>query len=312
MRTRARTAWRRSLLGWMVLVALGGPAATAVPAATLRWKLKPGETLRYVMEQMTETSDKAGAQESKVTLSQTINWGWAVKEVGPDGVADLNLTIDRIRTKIASPIGVFAYDSDDKQEPQGLIAAGLVPFLKALVGAPFTVKMSPQGELSDVKIPERLLQAIREAGPAGGGGANIFSEEGLRSMITEVSLALPKEDLGKGKSWTRRIKIPSPFGDTTVEKVYTYQGPDPSAGPDVERIDLETKVETPPPPEGAAFKINALERKGTFFFDNAAGRLARSQLAETMEAVLTINKIEITQRNNATTTMKLESDGASK
>ena len=262
------------------------------------------------MEQMTETSDKAGAQESKVTLSQTINWGWAVKEVGPDGVADLNLTIDRIRTKIASPIGVFAYDSDDKQEPQGLLAAGLVPFLKALVGAPFAVKMSPQGELSDVKVPEKLLQAIREAGPAGGGGANIFSEEGLRNMITEVSPALPKEDLEKGKSWARQIKIPSPFGDTTLEKVYTYQGPDPSAGPDVERINLETKVEAPP--EGAAFKINAQEHKGTFFFDNAAGRLTRSQVAENMEAVLTINKIEITRRHNATTTMKLESDGVTK
>ena len=51
-----------------------------------------------------------------------------------DGAADVTLTFDRIRTKIESPFGVFEYDSKAKQEPQGLIAAGLVPFLKALVG----------------------------------------------------------------------------------------------------------------------------------------------------------------------------------
>ena len=133
------------------------------------------------MDQTTETSDKAGTQEIKTTLSQTIDRSWAVKEVGLDGVADLNQTIDRVRTKIASPIGVFEYDSDDKQEPQGPLAAGLVPFLKALVGAPFAVKMSPQGELSDVKVPEKLLQAIREAGPAGGGGATCSRRRGSRT-----------------------------------------------------------------------------------------------------------------------------------
>ena len=50
------SAMRRVLLGLVALAVFAASADAA--AATLRWKFKPGETLRYAMEQRTVTTLK--------------------------------------------------------------------------------------------------------------------------------------------------------------------------------------------------------------------------------------------------------------
>ena len=54
------SAMRRGLLGLVVLSVSAAPASLG--AATLRWKFKPGETLRYSMEQKTVTTLKVPGQ----------------------------------------------------------------------------------------------------------------------------------------------------------------------------------------------------------------------------------------------------------
>ena len=157
------SAMRRGLLGLVVLSVTAGPAS--VGAATLRWKFKPGETLRYSMEQKTVTTLKVPGQQLQTTLTQTIDLSWAVKDVAADGTADVSWTIDRMRTRIESALGAFAYDSKDEKVPEGPVAAALVPTLKALVGAQFPFKINPQGELSDVKVPEKVAQDAPRCGP---------------------------------------------------------------------------------------------------------------------------------------------------
>ena len=58
-----------------------------------------------------------------------------------------------------------------------------------------------------------------------------------------MSLALPKEDLEKGTTWTRQIKIPAPLRHDGARQDLQLQGPDEQAGGDVERIGLETKID---------------------------------------------------------------------
>ncbi len=91
-------------------------------------------------------------------------------------------------------------------------------------------------------MPDQVTKALREAGPAGG-AAGMFSEDGLKNMIAESSLALPKDDLTKGRSWTRQTKVPTPpVGAMTLDKTYTYEGPDPQAGPNLDKVTLDTKI----------------------------------------------------------------------
>jgi hypothetical protein len=295
------------------LLVLGCHVGSTAGAANLRWKFRGGETLHYVMDQKTVTSVKGGPQEFATTVNQTIELEWVVKDVQADNVANLTQKITRLRTKIESPFGpAFEYDSKAAKDPQGPIAAGLIPLLKALIGAEFSFKMSPHGELTDVQVPESVVKAIREAGPLAGAGG-MFTADGLKHMVTESSLTLPKEDLAKGKSWSRQSKLPmAKIGAMQLDKAYTYQGPEAHDGKDMERIDLDVKIDIQRTPETELdVNLKSQNGKGSFFFDNAAGHIADSAVNEKIEMVFKVMDKEITQGTETTTTMKLAKTDAS-
>ena len=323
MRTITTTGLR---WGLVVLLALGGLGSSAAPGATLRWKFKEGEALHYEMVQKTTTTlrngdvpgqeqakekdqppeknqakekdqEQAKPGEFKTTVTQTIDMTWTVKAVNPDGSARMVQTIDRIRTRSQSPIalGNYEFDSKTKKEPEGPVAKAMATFLKALVGAEFSFNMSPQGELTDVKVPPDVVKALREAGPVGAGPASSFSEEGLKNMITQSSFALPKEDLAKGSSWTRQAKIPSPpVGTMVLDKTYRYVGvpneekKDKPGDHEIGQIELTFHVGFEDDPQGG-IKIEVVKQKntGAFAFDQTAGRIISSRVDENLEMKLT-------------------------
>jgi hypothetical protein len=307
-RRRRSERWAAPALGPALTLALLGLAAAAGPAgaATLRWKFKPGEALHYQMDQKTVTQIKLSNQDAnnpgiKTTNTQVIDMTWKVGSVAADGTAEVTQTIDRLQTKIEMPGAAFEYDSKADKAPEGPIAAAVVPMLKALVGARFEFKMTPRGELSDVKIPESLVKALKEAGPAASGG--MFTEDGLKNMIHESSLALPDEDLAKGKSWDRSAKMPpSPIGVMTLAKTYTYEGPADSG----EKIGLSVKMSLEPAADNKIdVKIGAQDGKGTFIFDNKAGRVATSNVSEKVDMTISVMNQQITQNLETSTSMKL-------
>lgn len=311
MRGKPFSAWRWVAIGLLPALTVYGGAASSARAAGLRWKFKPGETLHYVMDQKTVTAVKAGGpQDLKSTMSQTIDLEWAVKELGSDGQASLTQTITRVRTKIESAFGAFEFDSKEAKDPDGPVAANLAPLLRALVGAEFAFKMNELGELSDVKVPEKVLESLKKSGTLGG-AAGMFSEEGLKNMVTESSLAFPKEEFEKGKSWTRQTKIPMPpLGTMVLDKTYRYQGGEPKGGKDLERIDLVTKVDFQlTPGDDIEVKIQAQEGEGRFHFDNGNGRIADSSVREKLEILFKLKvgdqSKEVVQGNETTTTMTL-------
>ena len=59
--------------------------------------------------------------EFETNVTQSTDMTWAIKSVGSDGVAEMTQTIDRIRMKMESPIGEFAYDSKDGKEVEGAV-----------------------------------------------------------------------------------------------------------------------------------------------------------------------------------------------
>ena len=95
------------------------------------------------------------------------------------------------------------------------------------MGAEFTFKMNARGELTDIKVPRKLLESLRQASPAATAGG-MFSEEGLKNLIGQSSLALPEGPQEKGKTWNQFARIPVPMlGTMVMHKTYTFEGPDP-------------------------------------------------------------------------------------
>jgi hypothetical protein len=287
-----------ALAAWACLA-----AQPAFGADTLSWKFKPGETLRYTMEQNTTQGMKAMGQEFKTKLTQTVDLHWSVKSVSSDGVADLGQTIDRVRTKVEGPGTTFEFDSQSDKAPEGPIAPVLAPLLKALVNAEFTFKMNPKGELSDVKIPPKLIDSLKNAGPAAVGGG-MFSEEGLKNLISQSSLSLPGGVIDPGKTWNSKARLPLPMiGTMIMDKNYTYDGPG-SGG--LSKISLNTKVTLEPAADSnVAVKITSQDGKGEFSFDPEAGRVQSSQINDKLQLSLSIQGQTLEQTTDTVTTMKL-------
>ena len=297
---------------WMLVAALGaGGVQAAHGAQTLRWKFKPGETLRYTMVQETAQGMKANGRDIKTSLNQTVDLHWSVKHVAGDGVAELSQTIDRVRTKIESPDNSFEYDSQTGKEPDGPVASLLTPLLKVLVGAEFTFKMNGRGELSDIKVPQKLLDSLRQAGPAAATGS-MFSEEGLKNLISQSSLTLAEGPLEKGKNWIQQAKIPVPMlGTMMLDKTYTFDGPAPEK-PSLDRILLDTKVTLEPAADSnVAVKITSQKGTGEFLFDSQAGRVVSSRVNDKLQMSLSVMGQALEQTTDTVTSMTLAKDTAS-
>jgi len=282
-------------------IVFGGLAAASLAALAsgqargeeaLRWKLKPGDVLRFTMAQDTTNSFKRGPGfESSVLMSQVVDLHWKVKSLSDDGEAEVAQAVDRIRFRIDGAGEPSAYDFDSDADakrpppPDGPIALQLSPLLKALVHAEFTFKTTSRGEIRDVKVPENLMVLVRQANPAGGG--TVFSDEGIKNLVTLVGLPVPETSLRRGESWTRRSKLPLPsLGAMTIDRTFTVEGEDDATG----RVRLalaSTMAIEPDPAFGVKVKIDRQQGKGVFMFDAGLGRLASSHVEE--ELVMTLS-----------------------
>jgi hypothetical protein len=317
-RNHAMSVLRWGVLG-LGLVVLAGITQPPARGATLRWKFKAGEKLHYVMDQRAVSlAIYPGGEQMRTTLSQTIEMTWTVKSVDPSGQAELTQTITRIRDQLEGLVGSYTYDTKEGGEPSSLIAAPKIPVFKALLGVEVPFKMNARGETADVRIPEALSKTLGELGPAAGAAGVLFTEDGMKEMISRSGLVFPEGDLAQGKSWTQQSRTASPAGHLVMNSTYRYEGPAPNDGEGAANIALQVQAEIQPaeadPKENTGgIKIKSQKSEGAYTFDNAAGHILRSSLKESIEVAASVKvglgalakEMEVIQSNESTTTRKL-------
>jgi len=302
-----RTAPRSAGLAFLVAFAIGSDlGASAVEAATtLRWKFREGETLRYQTDQKTSTKGKdPDGKEITQGLTLTIDLAWAVKAVEPSGAATITQTVDRIRTTATLPFGKVSFDSKESGDAAG--PAG--PIFKMMVGSEVTFRMTPRGEIVDVKLSDKLMAALKGDEVAGAQGQ--FSEVGLKNMVMQMGLILPEEGLDPGGTWNRKLAIPAgPSGQTRdVDQTFTYRGPDPASPSKAEGIDLSTGFEPIKPDPNVPISVKSEQARGRYQFDNVAGRIESSTLTQNVEVVGQIEGKDLAMTTETVTTMTLAKD----
>ena len=121
-------------------------------------------------------------------------------------------------------------------------------------------------------------------------------------MISQMGLLLPEGPVEPGATWGRKLAIPAgPDGQTRgTEQVFTYRGPEPTAGR-LEAIDLTIKYDPLKPDPAVPMTIKAQESRGHFAFDNEAGRIENSTVTEKVELSGTIMGKEIAQEGETST-----------
>lgn len=291
----------------LVVAAMAAPAVAA--DSTLRWKFEKGEKFTYVMVQRTETKADVEGREIGSTQDVIIDLDWDVVEVDAEGTAKVTQTMKRIRFKLESAVGNFDYDSEEKKEIEGPMAI-LGPMLEGMVNQPVEMQMNNLGEVIAVKVPEKMVESLQKAGPAAAVANSMFSEEGLKKMMSQSMLRFPEKALEKGATWEEKSEMPlGMMGTMALTRTYSYLGASDSN--ESEQIGLETKVQLIPKENAPVeMSLTKQESDGKILFDNKSGHLLSSDINQKMTINLTVQGQEIKQEVNSSAALQLVTEPA--
>jgi hypothetical protein len=283
----------------LVVLLLGGSQASAEKA--LRWQFKQGEKLQYVRTQERVTHTMSGADKVKQTMVRMTTVTLAVDQINADGSARITQSIDRLQLKQETPAGNIDYDSSADKKYEGR-AAQLANSLRPLIGAEFSYKLSPLGEVSDLKIADKTRKEIEKAPAA---VAQIVNEEALKLLVP--TLPLPREADPAGKPWQDKIKFSEPLvGTRHLTVTYKYEGNEKKPEGEVARISTSSTFTLEPGPD-AKIKVQIKDNttKGVVHFDPVKGRLLFREDKGDFKAITTAGERTFDQQTQSTETVRL-------
>lgn len=256
------------------VVACGVCSTVASAADQLRWKFKAGDSMHYQMVQDTTMRTSSPDRTAKTSIAQTIDLTWKVTSVDANGVAAMIQTIDRMRIKANTPEGLLAVDSAAAKN-EGPLATSMAPIFKAIIGAPFKLKMTPSGRIQDVEIPASAAEVLKSSP----GLESLLSADSLKDMTAQASIPLPEEPVDAGDSWTDEKEL----AGTKLKMTYTYAGPVNRDGQQLGKIATAANLEMKfPEAEGVTAEMEKGELTGEMFFDYATGKLLDSSAKQDM------------------------------
>ncbi|HEY4761717.1 MAG TPA: DUF6263 family protein [Thermoguttaceae bacterium] len=272
----------------VVAVLLVG-CAEARAATQLRYKFTPGEVSRYVITEdqnfmrIRQGEDAQGSITHNVIIDLTSK----VDRVDGKGNASINLSIDRFRMTAKDPQEVlFDYDTASQVKPKGSNKIFALIY-EVLTKQPITMKQSPLGKISDIKMPEEMKEAARKATTAAAQtNGTVPSEEELSDSLTKgIKIIFTKEPLDEGKTWSMdgdikcyiRFGLEGGEGIKKIKTTFRYLGRENKDDKILDKISLTEELRSPGKikvsAENVKVELKSLSTEGTIYFDNAAGLL---------------------------------------
>ena len=149
--------------------------------------------------------------------------------------------------------------------------------IRPLAGAKFIVKTKPNGEVSEVVIPDDLLKNLNE-----------LSTAGLREIAANGSLKFPVKAIDVGESWPAQYELDMPpFGKLIVSTTYQYLGDETIGGRVLDRIKATTAVKVADATNNSGLKLKGQESGGMIWFDNTRGSIDHSEFKQEMSINVT-------------------------
>lgn len=266
----------RRLTALIVIVSAFSCATPACWAQkTLAWKFKRDSVTNLLIEQDTsiqmETASGGAVAPLKTQQLQISDITWTVKEIAPDGQASIEQLVKRVQLDLKSPAGNFQIDTNNNQPLSGIgetIAKGIRP----LAGTRFVVKTKPNGEVSEVLIPDDVLKNLNE-----------LSVAGLREIAANGTLKFPEKAIDVGESWPAQFELEMPpFGKLIVSTTYQYLGEETVGGRLLDRIKATTAVKVADAVGNSGLKMKSQESGGIIWFDNTRGSIDHSEFKQEM------------------------------
>lgn len=215
---------------------LGIAADDGAGKVELRPHYRVGQTYRCTMHIEDSTVKWINGTETESAQTIEATYTFSVKTVDDEGLATLEMTVDRIVYDNESDRGDFHLDTD---EPETEAADLDVRILRLMAGRTFTLKAKPNGEIVELTGAEAVLEDVKEFLPENENVrkmilANLeraFGNDTLREKIDPFPGLYPDEPVGVGDSWDEFTLESRKDGVATVAFEKAIE-PDPDAEPE--------------------------------------------------------------------------------
>ena len=295
MHTR-RPARRFRLLKLTITALVAIAFARSIPSEVaaqkvLRWKLQPGQQMQVQFDQDMAVTTSLMGNEMRSEADTGMVLSWDVRQVSSLGVAEIRQSIDRLTMKMHAPgSDPMIYDSAGAVPAEGIVKT-LASAMDPLVGVEFTQQMSDRGEVLDVRLSPAAEKQLASA-PTGAELQEIFSREGLKTLLGQAATVLPQGPVQPGDTWTGTSESNSPVGKLHMDLTYTYRGTEIVDGQPLERIDVSVDVQFGKQNNEASLAVamTGQESHGTMYFDAEAGRFVSTEMRQKMQLETTVGE----------------------
>ncbi len=272
---------------------------------SLRYKFKEGDKLTYQTEQLLKMEMNFGGEDVTVEVKLTMEMVMHVGKVDKDGKAAMTYTFNRIRMAVDSPGGKTEVDTKNATDPEDAMGKDLAKVLRLLAETEVKPTIDARGRLSNVKLSEKVVKALKEL-PAGGAAGEMFTEEGMAKLIAQGGVILPEKTPTKGASWSNKVETKTGEVTAVANMEYTHQGTTNRGDRKLDKISLKptTTLEFE---ENAPIRvaIKSQEGSGTVYFDRKSGRLIETTMTQEFVMEATADGQEIKQKIKSTLSTKL-------
>jgi hypothetical protein len=278
--------WQRCWLG--VVLVLGGTALPAHGQVTLAWKWKPGDKVYLESSSQSKMTIKLMGQALPPQETTTTNLdSYTVLKDGTEVVLERTLESMKTQAGAGAPGAGPGVEAAEKMAKQ-------------LQGSKLILKIDPrQHKITKLEGVESLVRKATSDDPLLKLMVGSLNEANLRQESETMLLDyLPDKPVRPGDTWKRKSQFSlGPFGDFNLDGTYTYKGPETMGGKNLERIDATWTATFVPPKKAAGLPglqfskvdFKAESAKGTYWFDNGAGRLARMTRKLNSKGTLTVS-----------------------
>ena len=285
-----------------LVVLLAGSTQATFAQDLLQWKFAPGETVKYVVQQQMDVQTELAGNVSSSKFIQRIDMSWIIDESQSGDSIAMKQLIDRMQVKMQGGNGqVLQVDTKSDKPSDNPVIRAMTNTFQSMVAKPFQVKMLPTGQVTDVTIPQAMLDAIKKSSA---GNPNAVDENALKEMMRQSSVTLPATPVQSGQTWNTTQKMNLPAGVVEMNPTMTYQGRDSDTGLGIIKVVPKLTIQ---PREGTPNKttLDETEGEGVVRFDINNGRVHSMQLQMTMKMNIETPQQSFPQTIKHTTVMTL-------
>lgn len=232
-----------------------GGAESESPKYTLRYRFRPGETIRWDVEHRTQVRTTVSGTTQRVeTVSRSVKV-WRVQQVNADGSARFEHLVESVdmRHRLSGCNEVRYNSKTDKEPPLGFQQVA------KSVGVPlWAITLNARGKI--------LRRERRQAERAG-------RNEG------PMTIPLPAEPVPVGHRWSFPHVVEVSLSSGAIKKVKTRQSFTlEDVRDDVATIRVATCILTPIDDPAIESQLVECEKRGTVRFDVGAGRVVQQRM----------------------------------